>query len=178
MTSSASMAVHIHLPGDAHLPTVFSELRAFVRDMMTLNAQTPAVSAGVQVLPPPAPSAADYVPGSPWGLSRLEWFHRISWSSQHAIVTCIANATINDTVATRQQLLTAIEKDAKQSQTTRNLAAVLAWISRYAFQVTGHSQGPFTEKYLGHAYPEGERHTYAMDKSDAQAWLEIIARKK
>jgi hypothetical protein len=170
MSSSPDIVVHIHLQRDSHFSAVLSAL-------MALSAQTPAVSTGAQAPPPPAPPA-DYVPGSPWGLARLEWLHRISWSMQHAIVTCIANASINDTVATRQQLLTATTAEVKQPQTTKNLAANLAWISRYAFTVTGHKKGPFTEKDLGVEYPEGERYTYAMDKSDAQAWLEIMARKK
>jgi len=81
-------------------------------------------------------------------------------------------------LATREQLLAVTTAETKQLQTTRNLAANLAWISRYAFTVTGHKKGPFTEKDLGAEYSQGERHTYAMDKSDAQAWLEIMARKK
>src|SRR6266566_9083042 len=106
MSSGPDIVVHIHLHGDSNLPALLSALRP-------LSAQTPAVSTGAQAPPPPAPPA-DYVPGSPWGLGRLERFHRISWPAQHAIVTCIANASVNDTVATREQLLAVTTAETKQ----------------------------------------------------------------
>jgi hypothetical protein len=169
MAFRGDIHIHIHVPGVNHIPAILSELKA-------LDAETPPVPTGAQATV--LPTLTDHVPGSPWGRARLEWLHRIIWSAQRAIVTCIANASANDTVATRQQLVTAITAAAKQPQNTKNLAANLAWLSRYAVTVTGHKKGPYTEKDLGPQYSEGERHTYAMDKSDAQAWLEIVAAQK
>ena len=153
MTGSGSydIVLHVHVHDDQQLEAVLNRL------LPQRGAATPPGSTGGQTSPPPpapaappppAPAAA-YVPGSPWGLTRLEWLHKDSWSSQHALLTRIATAGSNDTVATRQELLEALVAHVAQPQTTLDLRANLAWISRYAAKITGHKQGPFTKKDRG-----------------------------
>jgi hypothetical protein len=174
--SSGSYHFHFHMHGADE-----EQLTAFVDKLLpsVRGAQAPQASTGSAQAPPasPAPAGA-YQPGSPWGRTRLEWLHKDSWGSQHAILTRIASASSNDTVATRQELLEALIAHVNQPQTTLDLRANLAWISRYAVKITGHKQGPFTKKDRGPKFPDGERYTYAMDKGDALAWLEIVAMPK